>query len=88
MLPVMVGYAAGTGLELDSSVGQTLNAAAMSVSWMVELAAKMTLAMTSLAAQAALAVVTLALLQEASAANWRQRATSIPLQRIQRVPRN
>jgi len=78
MLPVMAGYAVGTGRELDSSVGQTLIAAAMSVSWMVELAAKMTLAMTSLAAQAALAAVTLALLQEANAANWRQLATSIP----------
>lgn len=76
MLPVMVGYAAGTGRELDSSVGKILNAAAMSVSWMEELAAKMTLAMTSLAAQAALAVVTVALLQEANAANWRQLATS------------
>lgn len=78
MLPAMVGYAAGTGRELDSSVGPTLNAAAMSVSWMVELAAKMMLAMISLAAQAALAAVTRAQLQEANAANWRQRATSIP----------
>lgn len=45
---------------------------------MVELAAKMILAMTFLAAQAALAAVTLVQLQAANAANWRQRATSIP----------
>lgn len=76
MLPVMVGYAAGTGTELDSSVGQTLNAAVTFVSLMVELAAKMILAMTSLVARAALAAVTVALLQGASAANWRQQATN------------